>query len=62
MTGTLRHISARDDHGVLILTIELKRVSSYELAEGMGRELLDAVKDRLGLVPNDTARAAVALP
>jgi anti-anti-sigma factor len=46
MTGTLRHISARDDHGVLILTIELKRVSSYELAEGMGRELLDAVQGK----------------
>jgi anti-anti-sigma factor len=46
MTGNIRHISSREDRGILILTIELKRISSYELAEGMGRELIEAVQGR----------------
>jgi anti-anti-sigma factor len=46
MTGSFRHISAREINGVLVLTIELKRVSSYELAEAMGGELIEAVKGR----------------
>jgi len=46
MTGSFRHISVREVSGVLILTIELQRVSSYELAEAMGRELIDAVRGR----------------
>lgn len=44
MTSSFRHISTREDSGVLILTIELKRLSSYELAEAVGRELIDAVQ------------------
>jgi anti-anti-sigma factor len=46
MATSFRHISARDDGGVLILTIDIHRISSYELSETMGRELLEAVKDR----------------
>ena len=46
MTRTFRHISVREDRGVLILTIELARISSYEAAEAMGRELIDAVQGK----------------
>jgi anti-sigma B factor antagonist len=46
MTTSFRNISAHESSGILILTIELKRISSYELAEGMGRELIDAVLGR----------------
>src|SRR5688572_8472938 len=46
MSGSFRHVSMREDGGVLILTIELQRISSYELSEAMGRELIEAVKDR----------------
>jgi len=43
MTGSYRHISAREDDGVLILAVELARVDRYELAESMGAELIEAV-------------------
>jgi anti-anti-sigma factor len=46
MAGTFRHISSRESRGVLILAMELQRISSYELAEAMGCELLDAVEGR----------------
>ena len=46
MTSSFRHISARESSGVLILTIELQRVGSYELAEAMGRELIDAIQGK----------------
>jgi len=46
MAGKFQHISAREDRGVLILAIELARISSYEQAEAMGRELLTAVEGR----------------
>ena len=36
----------REDRGVLILAIELARISSYEQAEAMGRELIDATEGR----------------
>ena len=44
MTSSSRHISVREDGGVLILTIELQRISTYELSEAIGRELIEAVK------------------
>jgi anti-sigma B factor antagonist len=40
------HISAREQNGVLILRLQIERISSYELAEAMGRELLDAVSGK----------------
>jgi anti-anti-sigma factor len=46
MPGTFRHISVREDRGVLILTLALERISSYEVAEAMGRELIDAVREK----------------
>lgn len=46
MSGTFRHISAREDRGVLILTLDVERISSYEVAEAMGRELIDAVREK----------------
>jgi anti-sigma B factor antagonist len=46
MSGNSRHISVREDRGILILTIEIARISSYELAEAMGRELLAAVEGK----------------
>ena len=46
MTSSFEHISKREAGDVLILTIGLSRVASYELAEAMGRELLAAVQDR----------------
>jgi len=46
MSGNFRHILVREDRGILILTIEIARISSYELAEAMGRELLAAVEGR----------------
>ncbi len=46
MPATFKHISVREDRGVLILTIELARISTYEQAETMGRELLAAVEGR----------------
>jgi anti-anti-sigma factor len=44
MASAYRHISARKDGDVLILAIALKRVASYESAEAMGRELIEAVQ------------------
>ena len=44
MTTAFRHISLQKDRDVLILAIELKRVASYESAETMGRELIEAVE------------------
>ena len=46
MAGKSQHISAREDRGVLILAIELARISTYEQAEAMGRELIEAVEGR----------------
>src|SRR5438477_13146994 len=46
MPGPFRHISVREDRGVIILTLELARISSYDLAEAMGRELMDATEGR----------------
>jgi anti-sigma B factor antagonist len=46
MPAPFRHISAREDRGVQVLTIESPRISSYELAEAVGRELIDAVEGR----------------
>lgn len=43
MNSNFKYISAREERGVLILQVELARISSYEQAEGMGRELLAAV-------------------
>jgi anti-anti-sigma factor len=46
MNGSYRQISVREDGSVLILTIELQRISSYELSEAIGHELIEAVKGR----------------
>jgi|tagenome__1003787_1003787.scaffolds.fasta_scaffold19573175_1 anti-sigma B factor antagonist len=46
MAGPFKHISAREERGVLVLAIELARISTYEQAEAMGRELIDAVEGR----------------
>jgi anti-anti-sigma factor len=46
MSGTLRHISIANHGSVLVLTIELQRVASYELAEVMGAELAEAVSSQ----------------
>jgi anti-anti-sigma factor len=46
MTSTYQQISVREHNGILILTIEQKRVASYELAEAMGRELIAAVQGK----------------
>jgi len=46
MAGKFQHISAREERGVLILAIELARISSYEQAEAMGRELIAAVEGK----------------
>lgn len=44
MSKPYEHISVSSDHGVLVLTIVPDRVTEYQLAEAMGRELLDEVK------------------
>jgi anti-anti-sigma factor len=44
MASSYRYISVQEDDGVLILAIELARVDRYELAESMGRELVEAVQ------------------
>ena len=46
MTIPLRYVSTRDDGDVQVLTLELNRLSSYELAEAAGRELIEAVQGR----------------
>ena len=46
MNQPFRHISVRDDREITIITIELARLSSYELSEALGRELIAAVKGR----------------
>src|SRR5262245_3969675 len=43
MAGNYRLISAREQDGVLVLRLEFERISTYQLGEAMGRELLDAV-------------------
>ncbi len=43
MTSAGRNISVREQGGVLVLTIELHRISGYELAEAIGRELIAAL-------------------
>jgi anti-anti-sigma factor len=45
--STYQYISARQTGGVLILTVELTRIGAYEVAEAMGRELLEAVRNEL---------------
>src|SRR5439155_21163154 len=46
MAGPFRHISMREERGVLILAVEPARISTYEQAEAMGRELIEAVGGR----------------
>ena len=46
MTTSSPYLSTRGDGDVLILTLELNRLSSYELAEATGRELIEAVQGR----------------
>jgi anti-anti-sigma factor len=46
MSTAFRYLSTRDDGDVLILTLELNRLSSYEQSEIMGRELIEAVQAR----------------
>ena|SRR5687768_225898 len=43
MANNYERISAKVDRGVLILTIEPYRITEYELAEAIGRELIAAV-------------------
>ena len=44
MSTAYRHISVQEKSGVLVLTIGLARVATYELAESMGRELIESVR------------------
>src|SRR5688572_707866 len=46
MTTAFRHVSTRHEGDVLILTLELNRLSSYEVSEAMGRELIESVQAR----------------
>ncbi len=46
MANASRTVSIRDERGALILTIEVERISSYEIAETMGRELVQAISGR----------------
>src|SRR4051794_7890486 len=46
MAANYQHIAAREQDGVLIITVAVARLSSYELAEAFGRELLDAVSGK----------------
>jgi anti-anti-sigma factor len=46
MTSPYQQISVHESRGVLILAIELKRVATYELAQAMGYELIDAVQQK----------------
>jgi len=46
MAGNYQHIAASEQSGVLVLSVNIERLSSYELAEAMGRELLEAVSGK----------------
>jgi anti-anti-sigma factor len=48
MATPLQHISADHDRGALVLTINLRRLDDYELAEEMGRELIEAAQPQAG--------------
>ncbi len=43
MSEPYRHISVDSDQGVLVLTILETRLNEFELAEGIGKEMIDAV-------------------
>lgn len=47
MSGAFRHISVANRGSVLVLTIEITRVGSYELAEAMGAELVEAISGKV---------------
>jgi len=42
MPSRYEHISVKESGQVLILTVELARISAYDGAEAMGKELIDA--------------------
>jgi len=42
MPSRYEHVSTKESGRVLILTVELARISEYDLAEAMGKELIDA--------------------
>jgi anti-sigma B factor antagonist len=46
MASQYQHIAAREQNGVLVVSVNIQRLSSYELAEAMGRELLEAVSGK----------------
>ena len=46
MAANYQNIAAHEQDGVLVITVAVARLSSYELAEAMGSELLDAVSGK----------------
>ena len=44
MSNSYRYISANRCQAAVVLTIELKRVDEYEIAEAMGKELIAAAR------------------
>jgi anti-anti-sigma factor len=46
MSSSNRYIATNETDGILVLTLSLQRVDSYETAEAMGRELVAAVQDK----------------
>lgn len=46
MSGPYRHIGARSEDGVLVLTVEVEQVKDFRVSEEMRYELVHAVKSR----------------
>ncbi len=46
MSGPYRHIGARSEDGILVLTVEVEQVKDFRVSEEMRYELVHAVKSR----------------
>jgi stage II sporulation protein AA (anti-sigma F factor antagonist) len=46
MSSSYQYVSESEADGILVLSLLLQRVESYETAEGMGRELVAAVQGK----------------
>jgi len=46
MSNSYRYLTVSETDGTLVLTLSRERIESYETAEGMGSELVAAVRDK----------------
>ena len=46
MSSSFRHVNVSETENVVVLTLQLQRIDSYETAEAMGGELVAAVRGK----------------